>query len=143
MGKPYTYRKLGGRYVLSLANNCEVVDAITAFCKEMEIVAGAISGIGAVDKATLRFFNPQTKKYVDKTFCEQMEIAALVGNVSTLDGVPYLHLHATFGREDYSAIAGHLLSATLCGAGEIVVEPYAGSLPRRFDESLGLNVYDI
>ena len=143
MGKPYTYRKLGGRYVLSLANNCEVVNAITAFCKEMEIVAGAISGIGAVDKATLRFFNPQTKKYVYKTFCEQMEIAALVGNVSTLDGVPYLHLHVTFGREDYSAIAGHLLSATLCGAGEIVVEPYAGSLPRRFDEALGLNVYDI
>lgn len=143
MGKPYTYRKLGGRYVLSLANSCDVVDAITAFCKEMEIVAGVISGIGAVDKATLRFFNPQTKKYVDKTFCEQMEIAALVGNVSTLDGVPYLHLHATFGREDYSAIAGHLLSATLCGAGEIVLEPYAGSLPRRFDESLGLNVYDI
>ena len=92
------------------------VKALNAFCEERGITSGTIYGIGAIDELTLRFFNPQTKQYVDKTYQEQMEIANLTGNISQMDGKTYLHLHITVGRSDYSALAGHLLSATLNGA---------------------------
>ena len=38
------------------------------------------------------------------------------------DGKPFLHIHVTLGRSDYSAIAGHLLTAKINGAGEFWVE---------------------
>lgn len=138
----YTYRQIGDRYVVSLDNGVEIAMALKSFCEEHNLKAGMIYGIGAVNEATLRFFNPATKRYVDRTFSEQMEIANLTGNLSTLDGETYLHLHATFGREDYTALAGHLLSARLNGAGEIVIEPLDGELPRYFNEEIGLNCYD-
>ena len=71
-----------------------------------------------------------------------MEISNLTGNISSMDGQVYLHLHITVGRSDYSALAGHLLSATLNGAGEFVVEDYGEQVSRVYNPDLGLNIYD-
>lgn len=94
----YTFKQDGDRFVVSIDNHQELMGAIAAFCQEQGILAGEVSGIGAVNNATLRFLNPATKHYVDKTFDEQMEISSLVGNISEKDGKVYLHLHANFGR---------------------------------------------
>lgn len=139
----YTYQAFGDRYVLSLENHVEITKAMTMFCEEKQIKAGVIHGIGAVGKATLRFFDPHTKQYIDKTFQEQMEIACLIGNISQKEGKPYLHLHITLGRSDYSALAGHLLEATLSGAGEFVIEAFEGSLECYYNTSIGLNLYQL
>lgn len=139
----YTYQAFGDRYVLSLENHVEITKAQTMFCEEKQIKAGVIHGIGAVGEATLRFFDPHTKQYIDKTFQEQMEIACLIGNISQKEGKPYLHLHITLGRSDYSALAGHLLEATLSGAGEFVIEAFEGSLERYYNTSIGLNLYQL
>jgi len=139
----YTYQAFGDRYVLSLENHVEITKALTMFCEGKQIKAGVIHGIGAVGKATLRFFAPHTKQYIDKTFQEQMEIACLIGNISKKEGKPYLHLHITLGRSDYSALAGHLLEATLSGAGEFVIEAFEGSLECYYNTSIGLNLYQL
>ena len=110
----YQYRQSGDTYVVSIDNHEEIVASLAQFCMEQGILSGRIDGIGAVNSATLRFLDPVTKKYVDRTFDEQMEIAALVGNISEKDGKVYLHLHATFGRRDYTAVAGHLLCSRVC-----------------------------
>lgn len=137
----YTFRPSGNRYIVSIDNHEEIAGALAQFCQQTGIRCGKIDGIGAVCSATLRFLDPATKKYVDKTFDEQMEIASLCGNISEKDGQVYLHLHATFGRRDYTAVAGHLLSARINGACEVFVEKWEGSVGRRFDEETGLNLY--
>lgn len=141
--KKYSYKQIADKYVISVMNHCELSEALSEFCAEKNIKAAMIYGIGAVNEATLRFFNPATKQYVDKTFTEQMEIANLTGNVSTLDGNIYMHLHVTLGRADYTALAGHLLTAKLSGAGEFVVEAMQGELPRYHDAEIGLNMYKL
>lgn len=144
MEKNYTFRNIGeDKFVVSIANHAEVFETLRLFCVDKGIKAGVIHGIGAVSEATLRFFNPITKQYVDKTFTEQMEIANLTGNISTLNGETYLHLHVVLGRADYSALAGHLLTTTICGAGEFVVERYDATVERKLDEEIGLNVYEL
>lgn len=140
----YKYLEVSeGKYVLSIDNHVEIVKALQSFCQEKSIRSGVVSGIGAIGEATFRFLDPATKKYVDKAFSEQMEITNLTGNISTKDGVPYLHLHVTAGRRDYSCIGGHLLSAVINGACELYVESFPGAqLGRRFDEETGLNLYE-
>ncbi len=137
----YSFVQDGDRYVVSIDNQQEVVSALAAFCKDQGILCGEISGIGAVNHAVLRFLDPATKKYVDKTFEEQMEISSLVGNISEKDGEVYLHLHANFGRRDYTVVGGHLLSCVLNGACELVVTRFHCKVGRRFDEETGLNLY--
>ena len=130
------------RYILSLDNHVSILEALTAFCKAKEICAGKISGLGAINSATFRFLDPATLQYVDKTFDEQMEITNLTGNISAKDGAPYLHLHITASRRDYTCIGGHLLDARINGACELFVEDYyLTSAGRRKDEETGLNMY--
>ena len=125
-------------------NHLEIVSVIQKFCEDQDIRVGVVSGIGAVNEATLRFLNPAIKKYEDGTFHEQMEIASLIGNISDKDGEVYLHIHATFGRSDYTCIGGHLLTAWINGACELVIEKYEGEPPQRvFSPELGLNIYDM
>lgn len=140
--KPYTFRKFGNTFVVSVENHMEIARAIMDFCHDMNLTAGVISGIGAINQATLRFYNPATRQYVDRTFDEQMELANLTGNISVMDGRPYTHIHCVLGRADYSALAGHLLSARINGACELVVTAFDSPLDRRHDNVTGLNLYD-
>ncbi len=126
---------------MSIQNYAEITRAFTAFVEEHDIKAGTVHGIGAVNEAVLRFFDPVTKEYVDRSFSEQMEISNLTGNISRKDGKPYVHLHVTLGRSDYSALAGHLLTAIIHGAGEFVIEKFNGEVNRYYDENIGLNLY--
>lgn len=137
----YKFIQDGDKYIISIDNHQEIMSALAAFCQEQGILAGEVHGIGAVNKATLRFLNPVTKKYVDKTFGEQMEASSLVGNISEKDGKVYLHVHANFGRADYTVVGGHLLSATLNGACELVVTRFHCKIDRQFDDETGLNLY--
>lgn len=138
----YKFRQKGDTYVVSIDNHQEIAQALAAFCTEQGIFAGEVSGLGAVREATLCILDSASRRYVDKTFTEQMEMAGLVGNISRKDGKAYLHLHATFARADYTIIGGHLRSAVLNGACELVVRKFNLELGRRFDAETGLNLYD-
>lgn len=127
---------------LSLDSGAEVMESFKTFAEERKMTHGYIHGIGAVESATLRFFDPITKQYQDHEFKEQMEIAHLEGNISTLDGKVYLHVHAVLGRSDCSTVAGHLMRAKIKGAGEFFIQNMSGDFPRKFSEEIGLNIYD-
>lgn len=127
---------------LSVDSGAEVMEAFTEFIRERKITHGSIRGIGAVESATLRFFDPLSKNYQDHEFNEQMEIAHLEGNISTLDGKIYLHVHAVLGKSDCSVVAGHLLNAKIKGAGEFFIQGCSGKFERKFSEEIGLNIYD-
>ena len=140
----YKYKQVKeNMFVLSLDNHVEVAAALKAFCEEKGILAGNITGLGAVSEATFRFLDTNTLKYVDKTFTEQMEITNLTGNISERDGKVWLHLHITASRSDYSCIGGHLLTAWISGACELVVEAFDVPLGRRLDPDLGFTLYDL
>ncbi len=141
-GNNWTARKVDRTYIVSVADKSSVLDALTDFVIAQKIPAGQITGIGATNKATLRFFDPVTKKYVDKTFNEQMEISNLSGNISEVLGKPMLHLHVTLGRKDYMALAGHLLDAKIRGAGEFFVYPISSKVIKVKNEAVGLTFYD-
>ena len=137
----YQYSCKDNKYIVSLDNHVSLMEALAAFCKEKGILSGSISGLGAVNSATFRFLNPATKAYVDKSFDEQMELTAIVGNISRKDGAIYLHVHVTASRSDYSCIGGHLLDARINGACELFIEDYGLEVGRYPDPETGLNLY--
>ena len=121
----YKYKEVkDNAFVLSIDNHEGVAAALMAFCKEKNILAGNITGLGAISEATF-------------------EITNLTGNISEKDGKPYLHLHITASRSDYSCIGGHLLEAYINGACELYVEAFPGvKIGRYQDPETGLNLYE-
>jgi uncharacterized protein len=142
-GTHWTAKKVDNTYIVSVQDQSSIVDALTDFVTSQKIEAGQVTGIGAVNEATLRFFTPSTKQYVDKTFYEQLEVTNISGNISVMDEKPLLHLHITLGRQDYTALAGHLLDAKIRGAGEFIFYPLNTKAVKNKDQEVGLNLYDL
>lgn len=141
-GNHWSARQVDGTYIVSIEDKSPILETLTDFVVTQKIKAGSISGIGATNEATLRFFDPTTKKYVDKKFSEQMEITNLTGNISEVDGKPRLHMHVTLGKSDYTALAGHLQNSKIRGAGEFFIKPINSKIIKTKNEEVGLNFYD-
>ncbi len=86
-------------------------DELLGSLREAAVKAGVSSGfffgIGGLRKAVLGYFVGD--RYVSRSFDEQLEVVALVGNVSVLEGEVFIHAHLTLGRRDYSTVSGHAL----------------------------------
>lgn len=141
-GELWNAKKVENNYIVSIKDKSSIVQALNDFVLNQNIKSGQVTGIGAVSEATLRFFDFSTKDYVDKKFDEQMEVTNISGNVSVLDEKPLLHLHITLGRQDYSAIAGHLQDAKIRGAGEFFFYPFETTVYKTKNEEVGINLYN-
>ncbi|WP_333870400.1 PPC domain-containing DNA-binding protein [Desulforamulus putei] len=135
------YKRFGNKFVVRLDKGEEILTCLKILCKENGIRLGAVSGIGAVNKAVVGLFETATKTYHPKEFIGDMEISALVGNISEMNGEVYLHLHVTLTDPSYNAFGGHLTSAVVSATSEIVIDVIDGHLDRAFSEEIGLNLF--
>lgn len=135
------FKKFNNKYILRLDRGEEVVETLKKFCKSEKITLGFVQGIGAVNKATVGLFEISTKKYHSTELSGDFEITSLLGNISTMNGEVYLHLHINLADKEHKVYGGHLNSAVISATGEITIEAIEGSVDREFSESVGLNLY--
>ena len=134
------FKKFGNKWVVSVNIGEEVVESLKKFCEDNKIKLGTISGIGAVKKATIGFYNLETKKYYPKELNGDYEITSLLGNISTMGREVYLHLHINLADSTYNTFGGHLNSAVIGGVGEFIIEEIDGEIERGFNKEVGLNL---
>ncbi len=127
-------------YLLVMDDGDEAVSEITSFAKANHINAASLTAIGACTSATLSYFDSDKGDYISKQFVEQMEIAALIGDIADDDGTPALHAHIVLGRHDYSALAGHLDEIHVFPTMEVVVTESPAHLRKRLDKATGLTL---
>lgn len=116
----------------------EIIISITKILKENSITSGLISGIGAVTKAKIGYYNQAEKKYISQEFNEPMEILSLKGNISIKDGEPFAHIHVVLSKGDFSCIGGHLYEAEVFAFEFAIIEFEGNAFERGFDEDTGL-----
>jgi uncharacterized protein len=117
-----------------------LVDEILRIARRESIKTARFEAIGGVSKLTLAYFNHDTKKYEEHKYDEFLEVTGLLGNVTQMEGKPFVHAHGTFGRKDMSVVAGHLVSATVFPLLEVVMTPTKNKATRKLDKKLGLRV---
>ena len=118
-----------------------VVAGLEAFARTHDVRGAHARALGAFSDATLAYFSWDTKEYEELPVREQVEVAALVGNVGRgEDDAVQVHLHCVLGRRDGAAIAGHLLEATARPTLELVLVDEGAELRRRPDPESGLDL---
>ncbi|MEF8775631.1 MAG: PPC domain-containing DNA-binding protein [Haloarculaceae archaeon] len=115
---------------------------IEDFADDRGIDAAFFYGLGAVQDATLMFYDQDEQDYHPKSFEEPLEVVPAVGNVSWLGDERFAHTHATLSREDGSTVAGHLDEATTF-AGELWVREFDARLERGHDPVTDLDLWDL
>lgn len=135
--KQFTLRRT---YIGRLPQGADLLESITKICKEENIKLGKITAIGAVKKAVVAIYNQVEKQYQTIELNQRMEMINCIGNVSLLNGQPFVHCHVTFADTQGRCFGGHLMVGTEVFVCELFIEEYEGEIIERvYDEASGLN----
>jgi predicted DNA-binding protein with PD1-like motif len=134
------YKLCNNKIIVRIDKGEELADSLKTLCKTLDIKLGTIIGIGATDKITVGLMNTKTKKYQTKEFIGDHEITSLIGNITTMNGEVYLHLHVTICNVEHKAIGGHLSSAVISATFEGVIEKIDDQVAREYNDDVGLNL---
>jgi uncharacterized protein len=129
-------------FVVVMANGDEAMKSLTAFAREQRLGASHFTAIGAFARAVVAYFEWSTKTYRHMPIDEQVEVLALIGDITIDGGSPKLHSHAVLGKADASAHGGHLIEGWVRPTLEIVITELPRHLHRRFDPESGLALID-
>ncbi|HHY77586.1 MAG TPA: DNA-binding protein [Clostridiales bacterium] len=134
------YKKFGNKYLIRMDKGEEIVENLKKFCQDHNITLGWIKGIGAVSKAKIGLLRIDEKKYYSTELDGAYEITSLLGNVTTMKGEVYLHLHINLSDEDNKTYGGHLNYAIISATGEIFIEAVDGMVDREYSDEVGINL---
>jgi predicted DNA-binding protein with PD1-like motif len=138
------YQEVEGarEYVARLKHGRDWRGQIEEFAAEEGIDAAFFMGLGAVQDATLLFYDQDRQEYEPITFEEPFEVVPALGNISWLDGERFAHTHVALSRANGSTVAGHLDAATTF-AGELYVREFEAQLEREHDEVTDLDLWPL
>lgn len=126
-------------YAIILETGDEAMACLSAFAVAHDISAASFKAIGAFSSAELSYFDWDTKAYIPIPVHEQVEVAALTGDIAVEPNEkPAVHMHAVLGRRDGSTVAGHLDLGHVRPTLEIVLTQTPAHLRKRRDAETGL-----
>jgi predicted DNA-binding protein with PD1-like motif len=141
------YKLLNGignaSYALVFDSGDEVMSLLETFANEHSLKAAHFTAIGAFSSAELGFFDFSIKDYKHIPVSEQVEVLSLIGDVALYGDESKIHGHVVLGKQDGSAMGGHLLKAIVHPTLELILEEAPGYLQRRMDAETGLPLIEI
>lgn len=135
------YKRFDNTMALRLDPGDEVVASILDVVKKENVTLASVTGIGGAGEIGIGVFNTDTKSYDKRTLTGTHEITSLVGNVNTMQGGTYAHLHITCAGKGGEVVGGHLLRCVISLTAEIFLQIVDGSIDRKRREDLQINVW--
>ncbi len=114
-------------YRVNMVKGDEIISGLLEFAEKNHIKNGHFTGLGAIDKATLRFSDPVNKTSKKTEINEEAEVVSLVGSIAMAnDGKSAVHAHTVLGMSDGSTRGGHLVEAHVSIICEVFVTEEEG-----------------
>jgi len=121
-----------------------LLESLTQYAKDNNIKTAEISFIGAVQNVSVMYFNQSKKEYDKHNFEGGHEVLSGLGNVSILEGEPFVHVHMTVANKNGNAYGGHLDEGTKIWLIEAIIKQptfFGKGIERHFDDELCLSVW--
>jgi predicted DNA-binding protein with PD1-like motif len=100
---------------------------------------GVLSVIGAVQGATIGYYDQFEKVYRSRHIDGGLEITSCHGNISLKDSAVMIHAHIVLSDAEGHTYGGHLMSPTTLFAGEAHIQELGGKpREREYDSATGL-----
>ena len=136
------YRKFNDTIVIRMDRGEEILSSLEELAKKENIKLAHLEGLGAVNDFIVGVYDVESKVYHKKEYKGTFEIVSLIGNINTMDGKFYSHLHIACADEDNHVYGGHLNKAIISATLELFITLVDGRVDRFHDERTGLNLFD-
>lgn len=130
-------------YLIRLERGEEIIESLINLDLFYNWGFAEFSGIGALSRPKLGFYNLETQEYSYKIFNDNFEIINLLGNISRIDSKAVCHCHVVLSRQDFSCVGGHLESAYVAATCEIKIKFFKTQIARKLNKVIGLKLIDI
>ena len=135
----------GKTHIIALDRGDNVIETITKYCAEKGITSGVFTGIGAVERVKIGYYDLEKREYFFRDEPGVFEVASMNGNVALVDGKPFIHAHAVLSRcdETLECIGAHIKEAFVAVTLEVFLTETDIPLRREYDENIGLKLLQI
>jgi len=138
------YKRADNGFFIKLEKGEEILKSLTDFCYQYNVKSGLISGVGGTDNISIKYFDLEKKEYIPKSFTgKNYEIISLNGNISEVDGSPFVHIHTIIGDSDYRTYGGHLGSSIVGITCEIILTMTDDVINRKLNDEFKLNFWEL
>ena len=130
------------QYVVIFYQGDEAFSGLLEFAQKYHVTSAHFTAIGAVNGATLGWFDPQRKMYKKIPINGQHEVIGMSGDIALYKGKPIVHTHMVVGTSDGTTRAGHVLAAYVSPTLEVMVTVDPATMQKRFDPETDLTLID-
>ena len=135
------YKRFNNTIVARLDRGEEILTEIEKIEKAENIKLAKVSAIGAVNDFTVGVYDVDKKEYKANSFTGDFELLSLLGNINTMNGEYYCHLHMSAGNEKGEVFGGHLNRAVISVTCEMFIDIIDGTVDRKHDDNIGINLF--
>jgi uncharacterized protein len=130
------------QYAVIFYQGDEAFSGLLEFAEKYHVASAHFTAIGALNKATLGWFDPQRKMYKKIPINGQHEVIAMSGDIALYQGNPVVHTHMVVGSPDGTTRAGHVLEAYVSPTLEVMVTVDPVAMHKRLDPETDLTLID-
>src|SRR5271165_1330268 len=130
------------QYAVIFYQGDEAFSGLQEFAEKYHVTSAHFTAIGAVNGATLGWFDPQRKMYKKIRIEGQHEVIGMSGDIALYQGKPAVHTHLVVGSPDGTTQGGHLLDAYVSPTLEVMVTVEPTTMRKRLDPATDLTLID-
>ena len=130
------------QYAVIFYQGDEAFSGLLEFAEKYHITSAHFTAIGALNGATLGWFDPQRKMYKKIPINGQHEVIAMIGDIALYQGKPSVHTHMVVAGPDGTTRAGHVLAAFASPTLEVMVTVDPVTMQKRLDPETDLTLID-
>ncbi len=136
------YRRFENVIIARIDKGEEILEKIKEIALKENIKLANINALGATNNFTVGVFKVEEKKYYSNEFKGDFEIVSLTGTINTMNNEFYTHIHMSAGNDKGQVFGGHLNKAVVSATCEMVINIIDGKVDRKFNEEIGLNLFE-
>jgi len=130
------------QYAVIFYQGDEAFSGLLEFAEKYHVTSAHFTAIGALNGATLGWFDPQRKMYKRTPINGQHEVIAMIGDIALYQGKPAVHTHMVVAGPDGTTRAGHVLAAFASPTLEVMVTVDPVTMQKRLDPETDLTLID-
>ena len=130
------------QYAVIFYQGDEAFSGLLEFAEKYRVTSAHFTAIGALNGATLGWFDPQRKMYKKIPIHGQHEVIGMSGDIALYEGKPVVHTHMIVGSPDGTTRAGHVLAAYVSPTLEVMVTVDPVAMQKRLDPETDLTLID-
>jgi uncharacterized protein len=130
------------QYAVIFYQGDEAFSGLQEFAEKYHVTSAHFTAIGAINGATLGWFDPQRKMYKKIPITGQHEVIGMSGDIALYQGKPVVHTHMVVGYPDGTTRGGHVLEAYVSPTLEVMVTVDPIAMHKRFDPDTDLTLID-